>query len=285
MKHILIAVPTMAGVMKAKTATTLVLLMRQLTKAGIEADYLNVDSSDIVYARNLYAREVLQSKTLDGLLFVDSDMQFRPALVMKMLRLEADLVAAAYPKRMLDLDQFARAMAEGGAYTPESKLKALSNTLQYTVIPSWDTPRVGKLAVKRGFARMAAAGMGCALISRRVLETMIDQKAVERRKDVIDGVEHVGWGFFDCVKVGEISLSEDFSFCYRWTRNLGRDLWVCVDEAVSHLGDFVYQGRYLDRLTPVAAPAPAPGPQAEPEPVAAETPDSNMIELDIDLLR
>jgi hypothetical protein len=108
---------------------------------------------------------------------------------------------------------------------------------------------------------------------------MIDEKAVERRKDVIDGVEHVGWGFFDCVKVGEISLSEDFSFCYRWTRTLGRDLWVCVDEAVSHLGDFVYQGRYLDRLVPV--------PQTEPQepPPAAETPDSNMIELDIDLLR
>jgi len=279
MKHILIAVPTMAGVMKAKTATTLVLLMRQLTKAGVEAEYLNVDSSDIVYARNLYAREVLNSKTLDGLLFVDSDMQFRPALVMKMLGLQADLVAAAYPKRMLDLDKFAAAMVEAGAATPEARLKVLANTLQYTVVPSWDTPKVGKMAVKRGFTRMAAAGMGCALISRGVLETMIAEKAVERRKDVIDGVEHVGWGFFDCVKVGDISLSEDFSFCYRWTRTLGRDLWVCVDETVSHLGDFVYQGRYLDRLVPV----PQPEPQAPPP--AAETPDSNMIELDIDLLR
>jgi hypothetical protein len=281
MKHILIAVPTMAGVMKAKTATTLVLLMRQLTRAGIEADYLNVDSSDIVYARNLYAREVLTSKTLDGLLFVDSDMQFRPALVMKMLRLDADLVAAAYPKRTLDLDQFARAMAEGGAYTPEAKLKALANTLQYTVIPSWDTPKVGRLSVRRGFAKMAAAGMGCALISRAVLQAMIDGKAVDRRKDVIDGIEHTGWGFFDCVKVGEISLSEDFSFCYRWTRILGRDLWVCVDEQVSHLGDFVYQGRYLDRLVPVPTAATV----TVSEGVVADAPDSNMIELDIDLLR
>jgi hypothetical protein len=281
LKHILIAVPTMAGVMKAKTATTLVLLMRQLTRAGIEAEYLNVDSSDIVYARNLYAREVLRSKTLDGLLFVDSDMQFRPALVMKMLRFDVELVAAAYPKRMLDLDQFAQTMAEGGVFSPEAKLKALANTLQFTVVPSWDTPKVGKLGVKRGFARMAAVGMGCALISRTVLQAMIDGKAVERRKDVIDGIEHVGWGFFDCVKVGEISLSEDFSFCYRWTRMLGRELWVCVDEPVSHLGDFVYQARYLDRLVPVTPPATV----AIDEGVAASTPDSNMIELDVDLLR
>jgi hypothetical protein len=281
LKHILIAVPTMAGVMKAKTATTLVLLMRQLTRAGLQAEYLNVDSSDIVYARNLYAREVLRSKTLDGLLFVDSDMQFRPALVMKMLRLDAELVAAAYPKRMLDLDQFARAMAEGGVFTPEAKLKALANTLQYTVVPSWDTPQVGKLSVKRGFARMAAVGMGCALVSRSVLQAIVDGKVVERRKDVIDGIEHAGWGFFDCVKVGEISLSEDFSFCYRWTRMLGRDLWVCVDEQVGHLGDFAYQARYLDRLVPVSQPATV----TIDEGVAAKTPDSNMVELDIDLLR
>src|SRR5258708_29441971 len=98
----------MGGQIKAKTTTTLVLLMRQLTRAGIVAEYLNIDSSDIVYARNYYARQVLNSENLDGLLFVDSDMQFRPLLVMKMLRLQADIAAAAYPKRPLNLGQFPR---------------------------------------------------------------------------------------------------------------------------------------------------------------------------------
>ena len=280
LKHILIAVPTMAGLIKAKTATTLVMLMRQLTRAGIEAEYLNVDSSDIVYARNLFARQVLESKTLDGLLFVDSDMQFRPALVLKMLRLEADLVGVAYPKRSLDLDQFARAMAKAGAFSPEAKLKALANTYQYTVVPSWDSIKVERLKVVRGFAKMAGAGMGCTLISRAALQAMIDGKVVDRRKDVMDGVEQISWGFFDVVKVGEISLSEDFSFCYRWTRLLGRDLWVCVDEPITHLGDFSHQARYLDRLVPLAPPA-APTTVGV---TAATAPDSNMIELDVDLL-
>ena len=109
---------------------------------------------------------------------------------------------------------------------------------------------------------------------------MIDGKVVDRRKDVIDGVEQTSWGFFDCVRVGEISLSEDFSFCYRWTRLLGRDLWVCVDEPITHLGDFGYQTRYLDRLVPIAPPAAT----TTVEGVAATSPDSNMIELDVDLL-
>ena len=277
LKHILIAVPTMAGLMKAKTATTLVMLMRQLTRAGIEAEYLNVDSSDIVYARNFFARQVLESKNLDGLLFVDSDMQFRPALVMKMLGLEADVVGVAYPKRALNLDQYSRAMAEAGAFSQQAKVKALANAYQFTVVPSWDTPKVEQLKVVRGFAKMAAAGMGCTLISRAALQAMIDGKVVERRKDVIDGVEQIGWGFFDCLKLGDVTLSEDFSFCYRWDRLLGRDLWVCVDEPITHLGDFSHQARYLDRLAPVARPSNAP----DTAPVAT-APDSTAIEVEAD---
>ncbi|HLI67150.1 MAG TPA: hypothetical protein VKU90_12360 [Caulobacteraceae bacterium] len=285
LKHILIAAPTMAGLMKAKTATTLVMLMRQLTRAGVEAEYLNIDSSDIVYARNYFARQVLESKDLDGLLFVDSDMQFRPALVLKMLAREADVVGAAYPKRSLDLETYADVIARGGAQTPRARAKALSNVYQYTVVPSWETPQPGRMKVARGFARMAAVGMGCTLISRAALEAMVEAKAVERRRDIIDGVDNVSWGFFDVVKVGDISLSEDFSFCYRWTRLMGRDLWVCVDEPITHLGDFAFQARYMDRLVPLD---PSPGvtvtTAGAPVPAPAAAPNSNAVEIDIDLL-
>jgi len=252
LKHILIAVPTMGGIIKSKTTTTLVLLMRQLTRAGIAAEFLNIDSSDIVYARNFYARVVLNSRDLDGLLFIDSDMHFRPALVLRMLNLGVEVAATAYPKRSLDMDQFAQQMASKSEFSPKAKAKALADTYQYTVVPSWTSPKVTTMEVVNGFVKMAAAGMGCTLISRAALQALIDGKAVERRKDIIDGEEQLSWGFFDTMKVGDVTLSEDFSFCYRWTRLLGRDLWVNVDEAVTHLGDFGYEARYLDRLTQVA---------------------------------
>ena len=282
LKHILIAAPTMAGLMKAKTATTLVMLMRQLTRAGVEAEYLNIDSSDIVYARNLFARRVLESQDLDGLLFVDSDMQFRPALVLKMLARNAGVVGAAYPKRSINLDQYANAIAKGGGASPKTKASALANTLQYTVIPAWDTPRPERVHVARGFAKMAAVGMGCTLIARAALEAMIAAKVVDQRRDIIDGVENVSWGFFDVLKVGEISLSEDFSFCYRWTRLMGRDLWVNIDEPVAHLGDFAYQARYMDHLVPVDPPGAGVTVTTVSK---ATTPNSNAVEIDIDLLR
>jgi hypothetical protein len=274
LKHILIAVPTMGGLIKAKTTTTLVLLMRQLTRAGVAAEYLNIDSSDIVYARNYYARQVLESDFLDGLLFVDSDMQFRPFLVIKMLRFETDVVAAAYPKRSLNLEQLTRELSKADGFSLEATAKALSNVYQYTVIPSWNSPRGVKLDLKNGFAKMAAAGMGCTLISKAALQAMVDGGVVDRRKDIINGKEELSWGFFDNVKVDGITLSEDFSFCYRWTRMLGRELWVNVDEAITHLGDFGHRARYLDRLAVVT-------PSGSPEPI---TPESTAIDLDADLI-
>jgi hypothetical protein len=284
-KHILIAVPTMAGLMKAKTATTLVLLMRQLTRAGVVAEYLNVDSSDIVYARNFFAREMLRLEALDGLLFVDSDMQFRPALVRRMLNLGADIVATAYPKRTLNMNQYSRAMAGAGGFSPEAKARALANTYNFTVLPSWTAPGPKQLQVVAGFAKMAAAGMGCTLISRAALQAMIDGKVVEQRKDIIDGDEQLAWGFFDCLKVGDITLSEDFSFCYRWTRLLGRDLWVNVDETVTHLGDFSHEARYIDRLAklePEAGAAQAAAPRA-PDSTGVDV-DADLIDIDADLI-
>ena len=284
-KHILIAVPTMAGLMKAKTATTLILLMRQLTSAGIAAEYLNVDSSDIVYARNFFAREMLRLEALDGLLFVDSDMSFRPALVRRMLNLGADVVATAYPKRTLNMDQYSRAMAATEGFSDEAKARVLANTYNFTCVPSWNTPRPGNMQVAGGFAKMAAAGMGCTLISRAALQAMIDGKVVDQRRDIIDGDNQLAWGFFDCLKVGDITLSEDFSFCYRWTRLLGRDLWVNIDETVSHLGDFSHEARYIDRLAklePDAGAAPAAAPSA-PNSTGVDI-DADLIHIDADLV-
>jgi hypothetical protein len=283
-KHILIAVPTMAGLMKARTTTTLVLLMRQLTRAGVAVEYLNIDSSDIVYARNFFAREMLRHEELDGLLFVDSDMQFRPALVHKMINLGADIMAAAYPKRALDMDRYSRALAAAGAFSPEVKARTLANSYNFTVVPSWTAPLPKEMDVVAGFAKMAGAGMGCTLISRVALQAMIDGGVVERRKDIIDGDEQLAWGFFDCIKVGDITLSEDFSFCWRWTKLLGRDLWVNIDEVVTHLGDFSHEARYMDRLAKVetdegAAPPPAP---RAPDTTGVEiTADTIVIDADL----
>src|SRR5258706_12597464 len=139
-KNILVAVPTMGGMMRSRTATTLIMLMKRLTKDGINVEYLNIDSSDIVYARNIYAQALLDNSALDGLLFVDSDMAFRPLLVQRMIALGADVAAVAYPKRSLDIEGFARSISGRDSADPEASAKALAQSYEFTVLPSWEGP-------------------------------------------------------------------------------------------------------------------------------------------------
>ncbi|MDB5698780.1 MAG: hypothetical protein JWN69_1584, partial [Alphaproteobacteria bacterium] len=250
-KSILIAVPSTGGVIKAKTAESLVRLVRNLTRGGVHADINNIDGSDIVTVRNLYANMVLNAERWDSLLFIDSDMQFEPHVVAKMIGLNVGVAAAAYTTREIDLKKFGEGMRVHGDLD-----RARAESSRFNVVPSWNKNKKTVTKRRGGFYTMAAVAMGVCLIRKQALEAMVREAAVGKRVDVVDGVARPSWGFFDFEKIGEITLLEDYSFCYRWTMKMGRPLWVCVDEDIRHLGEFAYTGKY-DTLLDVKFVAPA----------------------------
>jgi hypothetical protein len=236
---ILVAVPTTGGVMKAKTAETLFGIARVLTANGIRADLVNIDGSDVVTVRNAYANRVLRSQRWDGLLFIDSDMAFDPALVLRMVKFNAAVVAAACTTRELDLEKFHQAMLEHGDID-----RAKAESSRFTVLKSFDIRRKTQIRRRAGFYTMAAVGMAVCLIRKSALQAMVDEGAVPRRVDVRDRVKTENWGFFDQHRLDAMLLLEDYSFCYRWTELMKRPLWVCADATIQHLGDFTYGARY-----------------------------------------
>ena len=262
-RSILVAVPTTGGMMKAKTAESLVGLMKVLTKAGINADLHNINNSDIVTVRNLYANMLLESDRWDSLLFIDSDMRFAPRLVSRMLRLNGLVMAAACTKRHIDLEKFGAAMREHGDFERARAESVLFNTLL-----TWNNRKKSLLKHRDGFYTMAAVGMAVCLIQKAALQAMVDAGAVETRQDVYEGVVKKSWAFFDFIKFAGMTLTEDYSFCHRWTHVMNRPLWVCVDEIVDHIGDFDYSGRYslmLEKLRESRPEAELAGAGADPD--------------------
>lgn len=238
-KSVLIAVPSTGGVIKAKTTESLVRLMRHLTEKGIHAEFNNIDGSDVVTVRNVYANLVLNSKRWDGLLFIDSDMQFEPKVITKMIRLNVGVVGAACTTREIDLEKFGEAMRVHGDLD-----RARAESSRFNVLKTWNKNKPFVIQRRGGFYTMAAVGMAVCLIRKQALEAMVNEDAVGKRVDVVDGMSSASWGFFDSEMVGEIRLLEDYSFCYRWTKKMGRRLWVCTDEEIRHLGEFAYSAKY-----------------------------------------
>ena len=50
------------------------------------------------------------------------------------------------------------------------------------------------------------------------------------------------YGFFSKVRVGDILLSEDFSFCHRWVNECAGEIWCKIDSYARHLGEFKFSG-------------------------------------------
>ena len=239
LQNILVAVPTTGGMMKAKTAESLVNLMKFLTKSGINAHLHNINNSDIVTVRNIYANMVFDSDRWDSLLFIDSDMSFTPRVISRMINLNEMVCAAACTKRQIDLDKFAQAIRDHG-----DKDRAQAESVYFNTLLRWDNRRDIKVKQRGGFFTMAAIGMAVCLIRRSALKLMVEQGAVERRIDVYEGITKKSWAFFDFLKYSGVTLTEDYSFCHRWTHAMEQPLWVCADEIVEHIGDFPYSANY-----------------------------------------
>jgi len=119
-----------------------------------------------------------------------------------------------------------------------------SAALSYVV----ERDATSELMIRDGFMKSRYAGTGFMLIRRAVLETMI-----ERYPELRYTHEHRGndpligspWrsALFNCM-IDEKSgyyLSEDFSFCRRWT-DMGGEIWVDYTSRLNHVGLMVYRG-------------------------------------------
>lgn len=239
--RLMIALPTTSQSMKSSTALTVANLAKLMQSNGIDAYLHNIDSAEIVTARDMFANMVLYSDDLDGLIFIDSDMAFDPEIMMKMLRTQQDVVAAACTRRTLNLDTLLTASQQHG-----NVARAIAQASDFTVKLTWDDRENVPVEIIDGFCRAAAVGMACAYISKRALVAMVEAKAVEPRLDLSAGPGQTCWSFFAPVAPDGVRLGEDYSFCYRWTQMMKRELFVCVDENIIHCGDYNYSARFID---------------------------------------
>lgn len=214
--NVLIAVPDYGGSIKTACVKSIYGTMDQLARDGGSCGFTTLDLAGIGYVRNLLVARFLEQAAFTHLLFVDSDMDFPPAVVLKMLKANKPLIGAAYPKRSL----------------PTS----------FTV-----TPLPTKPEPVNGLLRVASVGAGILLIQRSVFAGLIATGKVRtfKFKDVaLFGVKDCLFGFFDTTYVGDFEHSEDTSFCTRWTQLCGGEVWAVTDHEIGHIGDFNYRGKY-----------------------------------------
>lgn len=215
-------------------------------KKKVKVSFHLMKSSLVTQGRNLCVAGLLESKA-SHLLFIDSDIYFKAESIFSMLEADKDIIGIPYPLKTLMWDKAFRKMQEGKIKSPDDIRKSL-HTYPMKV------PDEKDIKVNKGVMEVTDAPTGCMLIKRSVIDKMIkaypEKKIVQ--KTVING-KYVDkpnmWNFFDTLHdpKEKTFLGEDFAFCQLWTK-LGGKCYAYINDAIAHIGEHQYHGRFYDEL-------------------------------------
>jgi hypothetical protein len=201
----------------------------------------------ITRARQNVVAQFLANPAATHLLFVDADIGFEPEQVFRLMDFGADATAAIYPLKRLDWRKLTIAAEQKRENLPSSSLSYL---VQFT-----DRERV---ETRGEFARVKYAGTGFLMLRRQMLLEMIARYPElrythEHRPD--DPLDGSPWRYalFNCfVDETGTYLSEDFSFCRRWTE-MGGEIWIDLKSRLTHLGLVSFEGDLWTQFDTVVA--------------------------------
>jgi hypothetical protein len=229
--NLFIATPCYDGNVNSEYVMSLLGLQRLLIQHGIGYDMCFHSDSLITRARNNIAARFLRQQIYSHLLFIDADISFDPATVLRYLSFDKDVVAGIYPIKKLNIGELRRLpidddrTAEAASYNYSSKLIIDENNMP-----------------QNGFARVDYAGSGFMMIKRQALETMVLRYPKLQYQDDFTGAKtEAFYAFFDTMIHEGHFLPEDYSFCWRW-RDIGGEIWGDVASRFDHVGKFVYSG-------------------------------------------
>ncbi len=241
--RILIGLPTYGDYLRVNCVAALMALAEQLRAYGIEAEMRFVSVARIEVARNLLASLVLREPGYSHLLFIDSDVGFRPEAVLRMIAKDTAVAACTYPSRQLNLAAFAEQ-----ARKTEDVAKALAKALTFPTLGEADGDTID---IVEGWMKVKQAPTGLMLIKREVFETL-----VERHPElVLQDAEYLGMPerglvlqcFSPYQREDGLLMGEDVSFCRRWI-DAGGEIQMLVDEVLSHAGVTTYEASLIQAL-------------------------------------
>jgi hypothetical protein len=251
--NVLIATPCYGNMMCNSYFTAVVQLLGVFSQLGVKYAIHTIGNESLIpRGRNYYVSLMLANTSFTHLFFIDSDIQFNPENVIRMLQFDKPITGGAYPKKSTNWSNIIETVKANPSITPE-QLEAKS--YEYVVNIITREEQVGKnIQITNGFLPVCYLGTGFMLIKREVLDTMAEKHPELKYRNDIQGYSHQVnddkfYALFDCVidPVSRRYLSEDYAFCQR-ALELGYDIWCDIMCNLSHTGVNHYRGAFLVTL-------------------------------------
>ena len=242
MTKITIATPAFGEVFYTPYVQSLFRLMQAFQRRKWQSTFASIAYADIAESRNFLLTRWFDKTDATHLLFIDADMGFPAELVLDMVDFGRPVVGVVYPQRQIDLERVAELSAAG-----EPPKRAIARAHNFIVRKKRG---VSIASPHTGFMQVDGCGAGVFLIARTAIETMLkkmpdlsDTKA-KTSSPLAANLDRLIRAF-EPLRVDDALLSEDFSFCHRWTA-CGGEVWVNTAHEIEHIGLHRFKGRYSD---------------------------------------
>jgi hypothetical protein len=240
-----------------------------------------VHDSLVTRARNRQADLFLASGCTHQM-FIDSDIEFDGADVLKLLTMNEEFVCGPYPKKTTNWDRAKRAIKINPDIDAK-ELDALCGDFVFNVVGKQTSPHIMTLDLGK-LNEITDAGTGFMLIARTVYDKIIASGKVEAYTIMSDEQSFAGpkvYDFFRAAVDPETNyyLSEDYYFSRLW-KSIGGTVWMAPWVQLKHWGFHCFSGNLMALAEFGVAQAEMEERKAQNpgvETTAAKTPESDTI--------
>ena len=223
---VFIAMPCYDSV-KTNTMLSIFELVQQLTKSGIEVRIQTIKTPLVHQGRN-YLASVFLTSPLTYLLFIDSDVEFEPAAVIRMIVAKKNMICTPYRIRTED-------------------------TAQHLYPVEFKDPK-NVLILADALVEIESGPTGLMLIHRKVFEKIIknnpDLKIKNKHNADAGDAHEFYYNFFHFKFKDGYTWGEDVSFC-KLARENGFKIYANIESSTTHHGGFAWTGKFGDSLKPI----------------------------------
>lgn len=256
---LVILTPCYGGVCHVNYMCSLINTISLLNQLGIKIKIEFCKNDSLVSrARNNLVAKAMSDKEMTHMMFIDSDITWNPADIVKLIMCDKQLVGGLYPIKSF---YWERLIGENGENVVQKMLEHKNNTILKNVNDiEYIQQRLlrynvnfhgGDVQIDKNLMEIRHLATGFMMIERQVIEQLM--KALPETK-YIDDVQYLeehenefAYALFDCgVEEGHY-FSEDWLFCSRWTK-LGGKIYADVSINLTHTGQQDYRGSFASTI-------------------------------------
>ena len=222
-KNILIATPAYNDQVYTGYTNSLIKTCLMLNNMNIKFDIKFIGNQIVTRARNMLASLFMENELFTHMIFIDSDITWKPEDIIKLLDHDLECVIGVYPNKQYYLDDNGKPMLFPSSVFEQGNIKIKNKNENLIKI------------------KYAATGFMC--LKKSALIKI--QKDVNKFK--LPGLKNeiiTLYNYFDCNVVDEDYLTEDYYFSYLFNKN-GGEIYSDKTIKLLHTGTHTY-GNIID---------------------------------------